>query len=122
MFSYAFYEKGPLCMIFLYVFLNALAIALYSLAVLAIHMIIPLKNRYLALLIPFILLYLFSHFLGVAQAYSPNMVLNVIIQPMAACALRTIMKPEDVWLVFGIYSSAILILLGIGYLKNGDSL
>ena len=122
MFSYVFYEKNPLYMVFLYVFLNALAIALNSLIVLAAHEIIPLKNRYLALLVPFILLYLLKYLVGMAQAGCPNMNINVIIQPQAASALVNTIYMEDVRLAFGILIIFVIFLQGIGFLRNRESL
>lgn len=122
MFSYVFYEKNPLDMVFLYVFLNAFTIALNSLIVLAVHEIIPLRNRYLALLVPFILLYLMKYLVGMAQAGCPNMNLNVIIQPRAASALVNTIYMEDVRLAFGILIIFVIFLQGIGFLRNRESL
>lgn len=122
MFSYAFYEKNPFYMVLLYVFLNALTIALNSLIVLAVHEIIPLRNRYLALLVPFILLYLLKYLVGMAQAGCPNMNLNVMIQPQAASALVNTIYMEDVRLVFGIMIIFVIFLQGIAYLINRESL
>lgn len=122
MFSYMFYEKNPLDMVLLYVFLNAFTIALNSLLVLAVHEIIPLKNRYLALLVPVILLQLLRYLMGMAQAGCPNMNLNVILQPNAASALVNTIYMEDVRLVFGILIIVVIFLQGIGFLRNRESL
>jgi hypothetical protein len=102
--------------------MNAFVIALNALIVLGIHEIVPLKNRYLALLVPFIVLFLIKYLVGILQAGCPNMNLNVIIQPQAASALVTMIKSKDVWQAFEILILFTLLLQGIGYIKNRESL
>jgi hypothetical protein len=48
--------------------------------------------------------------------------LNVIIQPQAASALVTMIKSKDVWQAFEILILFTLLLQGIGYIKNRESL
>ena len=48
----------------LYAFINAFAIALLSLFALAFHAMITLKNKYIAILTPFIVLYLINYLKG----------------------------------------------------------
>jgi hypothetical protein len=122
MFSYVVYQQNPLSMVLLYVVMNAFVIALNALIVLGIHEIVPLKNRYLALLVPFIVLFLIKYLVGILQAGCPNMNLNVIIQPQAASALVTMIKSKDVWQAFEILILFTLLLQGIGYIKNRESL
>lgn len=122
MFSYSFYQSNPLYMVMLYTFLNALAIALLTLFVLAIHEIVIPKKRYVALLFPFIFLYLINY--GVSLLLSSNLNYNfsVIIQPRAASAVINIISNSDVLLVFSLVLVVDLILLVVGYIRNREML
>ena len=122
MFSYAFYQKSPLSMAILYSFLNALTIALFSLFVLAIHAIATLKNRYVAILVPFIALYLIDYVTSLMLRSNLNYDLGVIIQPRAASAVIDIIHSVDVIIVFAIVTLVVLISLVIGYIRNRETL
>lgn len=122
MFSYAFYQRNPLSMAILYTFLNALAIALLSLFVLSIHAIATLKNRYVAILVPFISLYLISYVIGLMLSSNLNYNLKVIIQPRAASAVTDIIHSMDVIIVFALVTLIDLILLVIGYIRNRETI
>lgn len=120
MFSYPFYQKNPLCMVMLYTFLNALAIALYALFSLALHAIISFKNRYAAVLIPFLTLYLINYAVGLLLDAHLN--LHIIIQPQAASALVQIIRGRDVLMAFLTVLLLDAILLVIGYVRNKETL
>ncbi|MDE7424627.1 MAG: hypothetical protein K2N51_13225 [Lachnospiraceae bacterium] len=122
MFSYPFYQSNPLSMVMLYVFLNALAIALLSLFALAVHEIINLKNRYVAILFPFIALYLINYGTTFLLIDHLNYKLSVIIQPRAASALTNNIQSMDVIIVFLVVALVDLVLLGVGYIRNGETL
>ena len=122
MFSYSFYQSNPLYMVILYTFLNALAIALLTLFVLAIHEIAIPKKRYVALLVPFILLYLINYVVGLLLSSNLNYNFSVIIQPRAASAVINIINNKDVLLVFSLVLVVDLILLMVGYIRNREVL
>lgn len=122
MFSYSFYQSNPLGMVMLYVFLNALAIALLSLFVLAVHEIVNLKNKYVAILFPFIALYLINYGTTFLLIDHLNYILSVIIQPRAASALTNNIQSMDVIIVFLVVALVDLVLLGVGYIRNGETL
>lgn len=120
MFASYFYNINPLCMIFIYTFLNALTIALLSLFVLALHEIFVFKNTYVAFLVPFIALYIISYLISLFFADKPNYDFSIMIQPRAASALVTTIKGSDVFLVFFLLVMADIVLLLIGYLRNRE--
>lgn len=122
MFSYAFYQRSPLGMAFLYTFLNALAIALFSLFVLAIHAIVMLKNRYVAILVPFISLYLINYVTSLMLRRNLNYNLSVIIQPRAASAVTDIIHSREVVIIFMLVILIDLLLLTIGYIRNRETI
>lgn len=122
MFSYAYYQKNPLSMVFLYTFLNALTIALLSLLALSIHIIAALKNRYAAILVPFISLYLLNYVTSLMLRNNLNYNLKVIIQPRAACSILDIIHGRDVIMVFALVALADFVLLGIGYIRSRETI
>lgn len=122
MFSYPFYQNSPLSMVMLYTFLNAFTIALFALFVFAVHVIIKLKNRYVALLFPFLFLYLMNYAASLLLRGHQNYNLSIIIQPRAASALVAIIQSKDVVAIFLLISLIDLILLVFGYLRNREVL
>lgn len=122
MFSYVFYKMNPLYMVILYTFLNALAIALLTLFALAVHEILILENRYVALLFPFILLYLINYVVSLLLSSNLNYNFRVIIQPRAASAITNTISGKDVLLVFTLMLVVDLILLAVGYIRNREVL
>ncbi len=122
MFSFALYQKDPLVMIFFYVFLNALVIALYTVLVLGIHTVIRLKNSYLALLIPYIIIFLVSYAISLLLKNHMNWNLKIIIQPRAASVLIDTITVGNVLISILFFFLFDAIVLGIGYIRNRDAL
>ncbi len=117
-FSRFFYNISPLCEVIVYVVINALAVALLSLIVLAIHEMVEFKNRYMAILIPYIGIYVCKYFAGVTLPAKYK--LDIILQPRAACAVSNELHAEYVWLVFGFLVVIDVILLVAAYKRNRD--
>lgn len=123
MFSYPFYEHNPLSMVFLFVFLNAFTIALLALFALAFHMIVKLKNKYMAILTPFIVLYLTTYLMGIILEQKLwNYDFMLIIQPMVGAMSKNIISSVDVLIVFGLIIVIDTVLLIGGYIRNRESL
>lgn len=120
MFALWFYEVNPLYMVFLYVFLNAIATSLLSILVLAIHELFTFKNVYMAFLVPFISIfvgyYLISMLLGDNQRFD----LGIILQPRSVGVLADTIYAFDVVLVFLALFILDIALLIIGYMRNEE--
>lgn len=122
MFSYSFYQKSPLSMEILYAFIDAFAIALLSLFALAFHAMITLKNKYIAILTPFIVLYLINYIISLCLKDNLNYNLGVIVQPRAASAIVNTISTSNVLLIFGIVLIIDVILLIFGHIRSKEIL
>lgn len=118
MFSFEFYEISPIYMVFLYTFLNALAIALLSVLVLGVHEVFVFKNVYLAFLVPFIGIYVIYYMTSILLGEQVNYMLAIILQPRAACSFMTYIRGLDVVTVFGMLLCMDVIVLIVGYIRN----
>ncbi len=122
MFCYLLYQSSPLNIVFLYTFLNALTMALFSLFALAIHMIVPLKNKHLAVLVPFISLYVINYGISLAlkAVELENYNLKLIIQPMVATLKDMQISIINVVAVFVSVVLVDIVALIIGYIRNRE--
>ncbi|MDE7390319.1 MAG: hypothetical protein K2M82_05190 [Lachnospiraceae bacterium] len=119
-FAYPLFEKNPIYVMLLYAFLNSLAIALMSLAVFAVHAIIKLKNRYIALVVPAVLIYLAQYLSEWMHRDNLNMNLGIIIQPMGVSALLNPITTDNVLLAYGTLAYIVAILLFAGFLRERE--
>ena len=119
MFSYPVFEHSRIAYIFFYSFLNSLAMALYALLVFAFHAIVKLKNQYVVMVSSVLGLYVL-HYLNALNT-SNVMNLDVILQPLSASALTSIIETEDVISIFRLFILIVLTLIVVGYLRNRES-
>lgn len=123
MFSYPFYEQGLLSMVFLFVFLNSLTLALLALLALSCHMMVLFKSRYMAILFPFIGLYAITYLISILLSSEYwNYNFKVIIQPMVGALSKTIITTTNVMGVYGALTVLVILLLVASYVKNGETL
>ncbi|WP_289137375.1 hypothetical protein [uncultured Brevibacillus sp.] len=118
-FAYESFSAHPIYMAQIYTFLNALAMSIFVLFSLCLHMLFKFTNRYVALLIPVIILYgisfIFDSFPGL---FSYN--IRMILQPRATSALSTIITWENVYVVIGGWVLVNCLLISIIFLKSRD--
>ena len=119
MFSYPVFEHSQIAYIFFYIFLNSLAMALYAMLVFAFHAIVKLKNQYVVMVSSVLGLYVL-HYLNALNT-SNVMNLDVILQPLSASALTSIIETEDVISIFRLFILIVLTLIVVGYLRNRES-
>ena len=117
-----FYQISPVAMEVLYVFLNALAIALLAVFVLGMHMIFRFQNYYVAFLVPFLVLYAGNYVRGVLRSDSLQYSISIIMQPRAASSLPVCITVDNVLMVYGVLLVIDLIALFIGFKRNRDAL
>lgn len=117
-----FYQISPVAMEVLYVFLNALTIALLAILVLGIHMIFRFQNYYIAFLVPFLVLYAGNYAEGVLLANSLQYSVSIIMQPRAASSLPVCITGTNVLLVYSVLLAIDLVVLFIGFKRNRDAL
>lgn len=120
MFCTPFYNIDPIYMIFLYVLLNALTIALLSVLILGIQEIFVFKNRYMAVLIPFLGIFVSYYITSLLLNEHTNYDLGIILQPRATSAMTTIISGKDVGLVFGVLTLLDVAILLVGYIRNRE--
>lgn len=122
MFSYDVYMRNPLLFVILYMFLNALVIALYSVMITGIHSIMKTRNNYYALLIPYLILYMINFSKSIVFRKHLNWNLRVIIQPRAASSLTETISLGNV--IATVIAEIIIdiLLIFIGYYRNKDVL
>lgn len=122
MFAYDLYQISPLCMAVFYTFFNALAIALYAVFALAIHMIFQMRNIYFAILVPFIIMYGASYANALLLYEHSQYNIRILLQPKAANAFIYPFTWEAVGVVLGFHLLVDLILVGIGIRQNKELL
>ena len=119
-FAYGLYQLGPVVMEVAYGALNALAIALMAVIVIGIQMACKFRNFYLAFLIPFLLIhagnYMETFLLGSQHQFS------MVIQPLAASALKVCITTSDLLVAFGILAAAAALAVLAGMYRSRDAL
>ena len=97
-----------------YTFLNAAALALFSLFTLALQMMFRFPNIYVAIIVPIVVLFLFSYGMD-AFPWLFHYNMRMLLQPMAATALSEILSAQDLAITFGGWAviDAILLFLGV---------
>lgn len=118
-FVYEAFLSHPINMIQIFTFLNALAMSIFVVFSLCISMLFNFSNRYVALLVPVIILYginfIFDSFPALF-AYN----IRMILQPRAVSALTTIITWEDVIIVMGGWILVNLVLISFIFFKSRD--
>jgi len=118
-FVYEPFQSDPMYMIQIYTILNAIAISIFVVLSLCIQMLFNISNRYVALLIPVIILYgvnfIFDSF---PILFAHN--IRMIIQPRAVSVLSTIISWENVFVVLGGWVLVNCLLMSIIFYKSRD--
>lgn len=118
-FVYESFAANPIYMTQIYTFLNALAMSIFVLFSLCLHMLFNFSNRYVALLIPVIILYGISFiFDSFPELFGYN--IRMILQPRATSALSTIITWENVLIVMGGWVFVNGLLISIIFFKSRD--
>jgi len=120
-FVYGIYQISPLLMAITYTILNAVVIAILSVFTLGIHMIFNLKNKYIAIVVPIIVLYVITFvFDSTADLFQYN--IRMIVQPQATIALTDAITGNNVAVTLAIWVLLDIILVTIGFVRNRDVL
>lgn len=116
-FSALLFQKSPLYEAVTYVILHALALSLLTVLYLAIQMIVKAKNKYMAFILPPIIMYVLDYLTQTAaQTYSVTMAL----QPMVARATSFVITIEGIAIIFGALLAIDIVCLFIGNRRNRD--
>lgn len=119
-FAYPLFQKSPLAMAIVYNVLHALALALLSVLYLCLQMVLKIKNKYLAILIPSLLMYAINFAIQITGGFQYS--LTMLLQPMAASASTEILSRNYLVLVFGCLALANMICFIVGARRNRDVL
>lgn len=118
-FVYDAFKSNPMKMVQIYTIINALAVSIFVVFSLCISMLFNFKNRYVALLVPVIILYgitfIFDSF---PVLFSYN--IRMILQPMAVSAMTNIIAWENVVVVFGGWMLLNIILISVILYRSRD--
>lgn len=113
------YAKSPLMMAVAYNLMGALAMALLTVLYQQIQMILRLKNKYVALIAPVLLLHVLDY---IVELSSMGYSLEILLQPVAASALTMILSSKYFIQVFGTLVLADIVLYPIAVRRNRDIL
>lgn len=119
-FAYGLYQLGPVVMEVAYGALNALAIALMAVIVIGIQMACKFRNFYLAFLVPYFLIRAGSY--SEAFLLEPQYEFSIVIQPLAASALKVCITTSDLLVAFGILAAAAALAVLTGMYRSRDAL
>ncbi|MDE7222227.1 MAG: hypothetical protein K2O34_00420, partial [Acetatifactor sp.] len=119
--GYVLYQSSPIVMAVAYSFFNAMAIAIFSVFTLAIQMILKLKNKYIAIVAPVILLYTITYIFDSMEMLLPYDI-RIIIQPLSSTAISSLVTGRHFLITFGIWLLVDCILVTIGIIRNKDIL
>ena len=119
-FAFLLFQESPFWMAFTYNVLHALAMALLTTLYLCIHMVFQFKNKYIAILVPVLLMYVLDFAIQATGHLEYS--LTILLQPMAAMASTKILGMEQLTHVF--ISLVVFVLIGfiIGIKRNRDVL
>ena len=98
----------------------AFAMALLTVLYQQIHMILRLKNKYVALLVPVMLMYVLNYIVDICGMWQYS--LTILLQPVAASAMTIILDSKSYILVFGTLILADIVLFFIAEGRNRDIL
>ncbi|MGN8768823.1 hypothetical protein ACTNDP_01530 [Paenibacillus barengoltzii] len=118
-FVYQAFLSNPMKEVQIYTFLNALAVTIFVIFSLCLSMLFHFKNRYVALLVPVIILYGITY---VFDSFPPLFAYNIrmILQPMAVSAMTHMIEWENVFFVFGGWMVLNLVMISIILVKSRD--
>jgi hypothetical protein len=117
-FAAYFFLKSPLGMALFYNVLHALAMALLAVLYLGIHMIMKPKNKYLAFILPPLLMYVLNYVTEIV--IGAEYCLTYILQPVAASAGTTIVSGSNLIVIFTTLVLIDMVCLFVGSGRNRD--
>lgn len=117
-FAAYFFSKSPLCMALFYNVLHALSMALLSVLYLSIHMMMKSKYKYLAFILPPLLMHVLNYVTQIVIGVEYS--LTYIIQPVAASAGSTIVGSSNLIAVFTTLILIDIVCFFIGSERNRD--
>lgn len=114
------YQSGPLAAEVGYSIMMAFYLALLAALTVSIHMIFPLRNLYLAFLIPLIVLHVADFAL---QMMLPGRIVpTIFLQPKASTVLASAPTPEDIIIGFLVLVVVCLAAFVLGLYRSRDTL
>ena len=117
-FAAYFFSESPLCMALFYNVLHALSMALLAVLYLGIHMIMKSKNKYLAFILPPLLMYALDYVTQIAIGDEYSM--TYILQPVAASAGTAIVSSSNLVIVFAVLILMDMVCFFVGSGRNRD--
>ena len=119
-FARPLFENSPFLMAFIYNILHASAMTLLTALYVCIQMVFKFKNKYIALLVPPLLMHALDFALQVTGLMEYS--LTILIQPVAASASTELLRFDNLIFVYGGMLAAIMIGLVVGIGRNRDVL
>lgn len=119
--GYILYKSSPITMAVAYSFFNSIAIAIFSVFILAMQMILKFKNRYIAIVAPVILLYTITYIFDSVEMLLPYDI-KIIIQPRSSNAISSLVTGQHFLITFGAWLLIDFVLVVIGIMRNKDIL
>lgn len=119
-FAFLLFQKSPFLMAFAYNMLHSLTIALLATFYLIIHMVFLFKNKYIAVLVPVLLMSVIDF--AVQTTGHMEYSLTILIQPMASMASTEILGIEQLIHVYACLVIFILVGFIVGIRRNRDVL
>ena len=114
------YARSPFLMAVCYNLMAAFAMALLTVLYQQVHMILRLKNKYVALLVPVMLMYVLNYIVDICGMWQYS--ITILLQPVAASAMTIILDSKSYILVFGTLILADIVLFFIAEGRNRDIL
>ena len=118
--GWLFYQLGPLAAEVGYSVMMALYMAMLAALTVSIQMALPLRNLYLAFLVPLVVLY--GTDFALQALFPAQCVPSVFLQPMASTALVSAPTPENVITGCLVLLAVCLAALALGLYRSRDTL
>lgn len=120
-FAEPFFSKSSMCMAFVYAFLNALAQALFTVFVVALHQLFRFRNKYIAIVVPVILMYAYSYFFETTYALKCYSI-KYVLQPLTSAIVNPPISAANMVGAFGLWFLVDGITVLAAWLRNRDVL
>lgn len=117
-FAYPLFMDSPIIMAMVYILLHTLSIAILTVLYLNIQLAFKIKNKYIALILPALIMYVVNFALQILGYFKYS--LTYLIQPVAASASTEILDSGSLLLVLCAYIAAAILCYVIGKLRNRD--
>ena len=117
-FAYPLFMESPVKMAMAYILLHTLSIAILTVLYLNIQLAFKIKNKYIALILPALIMYVANFALQILGYYKFS--LTYLIQPVAASASTEILDSGSLMLVLCANIVAAILCYTIGKVRNRD--